>query len=359
MNLLELTQKIVSIPSFVDNNNDESVIADFLFDYLQSSLKRFTVEKQYIDEKRFNIIALTSKNPKIIFISHMDTVLPSENKAKNLIKNNKLFGLGSCDMKAGLSSSIIACQNTQNNNVGLILDCDEEYSFKGIKKIISEYKFKPEIVIFPEPTNLQILNGCRGLLEISFNVFGKSAHASTPTLGKNAIENTVYLVDNVKRMLPKNSSINLSYLNGGKNINKNVVVQANSVPDIAKVLIDIRFSKSISSQQIIKLFFRQARKQGIKIKNFKINLNYPPFETPKKNLRKIISIIKKKQNATSYSDFNKTGFFEASFIAKKWACPIIAFGPGPKEKAHQKNEFVYINQLKKTTKIFEEIIKSY
>jgi acetylornithine deacetylase/succinyl-diaminopimelate desuccinylase-like protein len=99
-------------------------------------------------------------------------------------------------MKAGIASTLTALKKFKHTKgVTLTLECDEEYYFKGIKKLLKEYKFNPKLVICPEPTNLKIISGCRGLIEIKLSILGKTAHAGNPQAGINAIEKTVRIIE--------------------------------------------------------------------------------------------------------------------------------------------------------------------
>ena len=107
MNLTSLTKKLISIPSYVDKENYELQISNYLYRYIKNNLKWLKVYKQKVENSRNNIIAINTSNPKLIFISHMDTVKPSGDRDKMLIpqiKGNKLFGLGAVDMKGGLAT---------------------------------------------------------------------------------------------------------------------------------------------------------------------------------------------------------------------------------------------------------------
>ena len=136
MNLIKLTQKLISIPSYVDENTNEYEIGNFIYDYVSTNLPWLDVKKQMVEDKRFNVIALPKNSqPKLLFVSHMDTVKPTGIPKKQLkpqIIGKKLYGLGSADMKSGLAASIKALEKTgPNNNIGLIFDIDEEWYILG------------------------------------------------------------------------------------------------------------------------------------------------------------------------------------------------------------------------------------
>lgn len=366
MEEIELTKQLVGIRSFVDDTQDEALIADFLVSYLQKSLPWLTVTKQPVSKTRYNIIAVNNSKPRFLFISHMDTVLPSGNMKDKLtpqIKLGRLYGLGSCDMKAGLAASIIALKRAgPGSNTGLIFDCDEEYYFLGARKLIEKYRFSPDLVVFPEPTDMKILSGCRGLLEIACTLIGKTCHAGRPEKGINAIEQSVQLVNQLKISLTAKdtdtlgkTTVNLSAMRAGIRQNQTIAVQANAVPDIARFLLDIRTADlSMSGKTVSGKIKDMSAMLGLQPESIQVNLDYQPFLSGKKQILPLQKAIKKSGWKVAYMNLSETGFFEASFISKAWGCAAVAFGPG--YTAHEENEFVPVKDISKTTDIFTALI---
>ena len=368
MNVIELTQKLISIPSFVRGNNSEKEIAAFVYSYFEKNLPWFRLSKQLVENGRFNIIASDGYEPKIIFLSHLDTVNPSNQlMLQPQLKGKRLYGLGAADMKGGIAASIKALEEIKKTRgVTYIFDCDEEYYFKGIKKLLTEYMFKPDLAICPEPTNLEIVNGCRGVIEIEFDVIGKSAHAGRPQLGVNAIETAVKTIRRLKTILRENdqpelqsTTVNLSTLQGGKR--QQIISQGNVVPDIAKVLLDIRpADTSLSAKSIFNELNILAKKYGVKIENQKVNLEYLPYFVTRKNLSKAETAIKKTEGYVKYrNDLGQGGFYESALVSKAWNCPAINFGPAEEGTAHMENEYAEIRSLEKAKDIYKEIILAY
>ncbi len=232
MNILQLLKKLISIPSYVDEKNNEKEIGDFIYKYLKQSPFPFKVEKQKVEGKRFNIIASDGAKPKLLLIAHMDTVEPrgwqKHNPFKGTVKGSKLYGLGSMDMKGGMAAILTALNEFKKTKGLMVLFyCDEEYDFKGMKKFIKEYKISPQLAVSAEPTNLKIWNGARGIIKVSFRVEGKTAPASRPDQGENVITGLVeavkYLEKTLKKYRTENlgpSICNLSAISGGGKLGK-------------------------------------------------------------------------------------------------------------------------------------------
>lgn len=365
--LITLAKKIISIPSYVDSKNNESQLGKYLYTYLKSNFKWLKIYKQKVENDRFNLIATNSSSPQIVFISHLDTVRPSGNKKERLkprIKKNKLLGLGAADMKGGLAATLCALQEVgPKKGISIIFDCDEEYYFKGIKRVIREYKYKPKLVLCPEPTNLEIVNGCRGVIEITFDIRGKTAHAGTPQNGVNAIEKAVELIKKLRQEITRDdkselgeTTVNLSALNGAQLQDGKIKIQANAVADVAKVLLDIRpASLRINAKETLTLIKSLAKGLKVSVQNEETRLDYKPYLTEKKSIKLLEKAIRKSKNRVKYrQSLGKGGFYEAALIANEWKCPAVSFGPIG--EGHIPDESVEVDSLMKTAKVFKDLI---
>ena len=78
MNAVDLTKKLISIPSYVDSSTNEREIAEYVYQYL-SNISWLTTVKQNVENNRFNVIAYSSLSPKLLLVGHLDTVQPSAN----------------------------------------------------------------------------------------------------------------------------------------------------------------------------------------------------------------------------------------------------------------------------------------
>ena len=115
------------------------------------------------------------------------------------------------------------------NNTAFLFYIDEEYDFAGIKAFIKKYKnkIKPKRIISLDGSNLKITNGCRGLIEITCTIQGKSGHAAKPQSGINAINNSFLIIQKLSNWLKKfdnknlgSTCLNLAYIKGGQNQGK-------------------------------------------------------------------------------------------------------------------------------------------
>jgi len=377
MNTLQLTKKLISIPSYVSEKNNEKEIGDFVYRYLKQIPFLVKVEKQKVEGKRFNIIASDGLKPKLLLIAHLDTVEPrgwkKHNPFKPTIKGNRLYGLGSMDMKGGMAA-ILSILKSFKKTKGLMLlfYCDEEYDFKGMKKFIGKIKISPTLAVSAEPTDLKIWNGARGIIKVSFRVEGKTAPASRPDQGENVITGLVeavkYLEKTLKKYRTKNlgpSTCNLAAISGGMSLGRDkygrqiVSQKGDAVPDIARATLDIRSGHSILKAGIIrKILNKFLSKNKFKLKNFTVYHDLGAFYTNSKELKLAEKVIKDTIGKADYLNLQQMGYQDIQIINKKLKIPAFSIGPRGSNR-HQPDEWVNIKDLDKVEKICQNLIRKY
>lgn len=230
------------IDSFVDNNRDkiikffadciaiksytcqEKEMADFLLNFFKenhiyafrtkrgSVLSIVTPKKQELETDfanfdspfeaiRHHILYLRENNIKILaYNAHMDIVGEGDSKLWTTapfsldIRESKIYGRGTCDMKCSLVAMAQSMAFANNSDLGIknaVLGCfvTEEEAAEGLafEEIIVELGIEPDFVILGEPTGNKISLGQRGKVKFTIEATGKRAHSSVPEKGINAV----------------------------------------------------------------------------------------------------------------------------------------------------------------------------
>ena len=308
------------------------------------------IEKELIlmgfqTEKKDKVLIMSNKKFQTIgFLGHTDTVEATSGweyeKFKLTKVDNKLYGLGVCDMKAGIAAIIAAISqiNFENLNKGIkvYFSYDEEIGFSGIKDIMEYEKEFPKKMIIGEPTNNEIIVGSKGLMEYKISFAGIKTHSSTPDRGKNAIMSAIsfinelneFYINEIRKIKDLNfeipyTTMNIGKINGGTEIN--------SVPDFCEFLLDFRtINKEIESKIEEKIEVLQ--------KKYVANI---------KKLNKISAFFNKSNLSNKTCNF----ITEASFIQSN--CIILGAGP---VTAHEINEYISINSLYKLVEQYKDFI---
>ena len=375
MDPIKLTKKLVSIKSYIDSNNNESNVGDFIYAYLKK-VPYLSVKKQTIGSGRFNVVARTYGKPRLLLAGHMDTVEPKQDWRQNQFKvktvGDTMSGLGVLDMKSSLAVmlSVLSVVSSAKGLVVLFY-CDEEYDLQGMKKFITSEKEVGRLAIIGEPTNLKIWNAHRGLIEIKLKVKGVTAHAANSKKGKNAIEITTQALIALKKFISKYynsslgpSSLNIAHIRGGLNLGIDSVgktilgKQGNNVADYAEAVIDIRpSSTSLNAKKVIKELRRIITAMGCNV-TFVIRHDYSALNTSKKTLRKIEQLVTKVTGKSEYLDPINRGYGDGQLIQKKFKIPTIYIGPSG-EGEHAVDEYVSMKSIHALREIYEKIIALY
>lgn len=308
--------------------------------------------------------------PNVALQGHVDTVPSGEFEGNFFgeLKNEFILGRGAVDMKGSVSCFIsifedIVKNENRNFNPILILTSDEEAKeFAGIKHFLKNNKLKIDFCICGEPSNFKIYDKFRGVTSREIIVKGKSAHGSRPHLGKNAIYDSIKilnLLENFSKYLHENI-INLDFetreeytkkstLNVGKIVGGNKV---NSVPEECKIEFEMRF---VYPKERYDFEFKQRVLEEIPAEVDylqKENFTFDSFVLEKNDF-----ILDLKDSILGFKEGEfgvMTGFSEAS-ITNAEGIPTVIFGVGDSKYSHTSNERINVSDLE----IYEKILSDF
>ena len=212
-----------------DNNSIINYCEKILGDVGASSFKVFDNDKKRVN--LFSTLKSKKKNGKksIIFSGHTDVVPVTKSWStdpfKATIKDGKLFGRGSCDMKGFLACVLayapVFSYEKLDRDIHFSFTFDEETACQGAPLLIDELKkrnIKDSLCIVGEPTNMKIIDAHKGCYEYTTHFHGLAGHGSQPEKGVNAVEyaskfiqKLMQLREVLKKRKPKNSVFNPPY----------------------------------------------------------------------------------------------------------------------------------------------------
>lgn len=223
--MASLTADLVRIPTINPPGDVYDDCARFLGARLAA--RGFTVE--YLraegalgDSDRYprtNVIARIEGNgagPCVHFNSHIDVVRAGEGWTVDPfggeIREGRVYGRGTCDMKGGLAASVVAVEALLDSGIAfpgaieISGTVDEESGGYGGVAWLAErgYFSKPRVdhVIIPEPLYKDaVCLGHRGVWWAEVEVKGHIAHGSMPFLGVSAIRGMGAFIEKVEREL--------------------------------------------------------------------------------------------------------------------------------------------------------------
>lgn len=370
--IVSLTLDLIRAKSENPPGNEELVA-----DIIEARLKNYLpFERIEVSEGRSNLIFGTGED--IVFNGHMDTVPIGSgwlHGSAGEVSNGRIYGRGSSDMKGALASVIISIEDIIDSGKKDILKkckfafvADEEAGGKfGTKAILGKIKSKYGVVMEGSVNNgvVFIRPGVRGSLWIELVSHGRSAHASNPSGGLNAILNLAEVLVSLKNIsfkfkkhpyLPAPTiSIGTTIIGGEK---------VNVIPDYAKTTLDIRMLPSQLKEDIIKAIEEVIKVQKYKNPTLNIDINIigenPAAEIPLDS--RIIEIAREAgKEVLNYEPafIGGSGSNDSAYMIND-GVETISFGPGDflNDNAHGKDESVSISTLVQMQKIYRRMIEN-
>jgi len=380
VNELQLSKDLIKFPSITPK--DAGAIS-----FLSKKLKKLGFNCKILEFKGNgskpikNLYArIGKKGPNLCYAGHTDVVPPGNikdwtvNPFKPIIKKNYLIGRGANDMKSSIAcfvsavSQFLRNKKKLNGSISFLITGDEEgYAVNGTKKVVDYLKRKKEKIDFcivGEPTNPNKLGemikiGRRGSLSGKIEITGTQGHIAYPHLSNNPINTLVTICKKLKEKKLDKGNKNFQPSNL-EFTSINVDNKAhNVIPAKARAQFNIRYNNLHTSSSLKKKINLIVKKFCKKNKcKYKIDFiaNGEAFLTkPGKTIFMAKKIIKKVTKINP--KFSTTGgTSDARFIKK--ISPCLEFGLVNKTM-HKVDECVSISDLKKLTKIYNNILVEY
>lgn len=377
--LKSLLKDIIKIDSTNPPGNETLVANE-----LKKLLDQYGIDTELVeyDEGRSNLIAtLNGSAPgKVLgFTGHMDVVPPGQMEwdyepfgAEE--KDGKIYGRGSCDMKAGLMAFVLAMISLKEENIPLkgsiklLATIGEETGAIGAGQLTEEgYADDLDALIVGEPSNNEIVISHKGALWIEITTYGKTAHGSSPHLGTNAVEHMNEIINQIQSEhfklsyeydeLLKEPTFSINAIEGGSSMNV--------IPDYCSLKLDIRTLPSQDHQEILGNVHEMVELSKEKYPDLNAEVKVvADLEPVKTNIDDpfVYLTLKASESVSGPREEPKgfTGITDACvFNEAKKDFPIIVMGPGDIKLAHQPNEYVEIEEYLNSIETYKEVAKKF
>lgn len=174
---------------------------------IAAEMKELDFDRVWVDEfgSLIGVVEGVQPGPTLLLDGHCDTVdahAPDWTLAPwgGAIKNGRLYGRGTADMKGSLAAMIHAAGTLKRGDlrgrVAVSATVSEEVAEGGALKNVIE-AVHPEFVVIGEATQLDLNRGGRGRAEIQLTTFGRSAHSSSPEAGRCAVTDMMRIIQAV------------------------------------------------------------------------------------------------------------------------------------------------------------------
>jgi acetylornithine deacetylase len=359
--------RIPSVNPFGDNSTGHTSEAE-MADYYEAALRNLGLEigSHTVSDGRRNVWGIlrgTGDGPTVLLAGHLDTVGVEgyQNPFEPKVEEGKIFGRGSCDMKAGLAAylevarQLIAHSSPLPGDVIIVGVVDEEHAMAG-SNYFGLHGPKVDFAIVAEPTGLEICPAHKGQILVTIKTQGVAAHSSMPEKGTNAIYHMAAVVQGLQTYAAELStrlpdpmcgapSFSVGVIRGGDN--------ACSVPDYCEIDIDRRTIPGEQHPAVVGELtaVMDAIAEGTPDFNYVLEtpfLDLPPLATPETS--PIMNAVV--QACSDVTDQATVRAFPGSTDAPNFNCPTVICGPGNLEQCHSLNEYVAIDQIEDAVRIY-------
>lgn len=362
---LALAQTLVRMDTVSRNSNLE------LIHFVRDELLRLGVSSRLTwnaDKTKANLFATLGegKPAGVILSGHTDTV-PWDGQAWSLdplsatVRDGRLYGRGSADMKAFIGIALAQAQHFLDSPapfaVHLALSFDEEVGCLGVKELIADLRdaqIQPLACIVGEPTLMVPAIAHKGVYRYRCCVRGKEAHSSLTPQSVNAIEMAARLVGKLRDMAegferdePRYAGFDVPYttasvgqFHGG--------IADNVVPRDAEFRYEFRNLPTVDALALQSQVVAAARalEPGMQKVSPDAGFSFEPIcEVPAFLGSADDAVTRLAQRLAGESGTTLVAFGTEAGLFKQAGIPTVVCGPGSIEQAHQPDEYVSLEQL--------------
>ena len=368
-----LTQELVRIDSS-DPGAYEDEIEHFIKRLIEQQLTQLDspaldavqIEELEVLPGRRNLmitVPAVSDEARLVYICHMDTVTLGDGWDAGIaplgavVRDDKLYGRGACDMKGGLACAIAALVHTlervaadgalPRRGFSLICSVDEEDFMRGSEAAIDAgWVGSREWVLDTEPTDGQIQVAHKGRTWFEIEMAGVTAHASQPWKGADAVAAIAEVVCSLRRTfatLPLHeelgpSTITFGQIEGG--------YRPYVVPDHAKVWVDMRLTPPTDTAAATRMVEQAIVAAEAAVPgchgSYTVTGDRPAIERdPASPLLAALKCAADDVTGTDTTVGFFTGYTDTAVIAGKTGNRnCMSYGPGSLALAHKPDEYV-------------------
>lgn len=290
------------------------------------------------------------------------------------IRDGRLYGRGTCDMKAFIGSVMAIVPRLAGEPlrepVHLALSYDEEVGCVGAISLVDEIvrrELRPRACIVGEPTSMRVITGHKSLTMIRVAFHGIAAHSSRTPHGVNAIEYAAQLIRFVRGVADQFrtdgpfdehhdvpfTTATVNQIEGG--------IAVNTVPAECSLNFEFRAVAAVDVGALVERFYAEARRieQSMREENpaarveVSIGAQAPGLETAHdEDVVEMVTALGGGASSEKVAYGTEAGLFQRAGI------PTVVCGPGDIAQAHAPDEFVEIEQIDRCADLLDHLLTS-
>ena len=377
--LASLTRRLVAIPTVNPPGDttaacrlvaDELVAAGFSVSFIEAAPGMQSIVAEYV---------FPTPGPTLLFNGHLDVVPIGDDADRwthdpwaGVIEDGKLYGRGALDMKGPLAAVITAARAAVADAAGLagrlliVAVADEEQGGeRGTGALVQRGLLAADGAVVVEPSDGGIVLGHRGLCFVEIETHGRSAHASVPAEGVNAVDlmvdalvamRTLALVHEPHPSLGAAATVAGTTIHGGH--------KSNVIPATCIATVDVRTVPGMTREGVIAGIERHLAAAGLKpgrdVTVRVTNWGEPGETDPAERIVQVCADAHAAVFGSAPDLRYMAAFTDGGWLAHGAGIPtVMAIGPGGLAGCHVIDEHVVLAELAAYVRVYLEVIRRF
>lgn len=371
-NIAKILEEFVNLNTYTANGTGVDKGMDKLSTLAQSM--GMTVEAIH---GRHRLIKAThgQDKPRILLISHMDTVFPPDGEflTYETLGNGFLQGPGVGDIKGGMLMGLWAMKAimelAERYDVQMIVSANEEVGSPTLRDWYMDGEAKADYAIGLEPgfpqgeltptVDLGVVYQRRGYGAIRFAVKGLASHSGTPHLGLSAIEAMAQRIIRLHQLNQwgKGISVNVGIMEGG--------ISPNTVAGNASATVSFRYERMQDGEATkseiettIQDSYIQNSEMGVQdeVVDMVTEAFIPPMEQTDANMKMVDIVLEEAERlGQNVVPIARGGGSDANFVSQSGVPSICGMG-APAQGIHTTSEKIYLPMMLERINLLTSVI---
>ena len=373
---VDMMRELITLPSVSSARPALDMSNMAVLDRLRNWLDElgFASELQAVSQgpDKANLVAtLGQGSGGLVLAGHTDTVPWDEHRWQcdpfaGVVREGRLYGLGSADMKSFLALAIHAASRIRRQDLHqpliILATADEECSMAGARALARAGYPRARAAVVGEPTGLRPVRLHKGIMMERIRLIGQSGHSSNPELGRNALEGMHRVITALLALRARltehyrhpgfavpSPTMNLGHIHGGDNPNR--------ICGECELHLDLRLLPGMEIEQT-RRWIRDAATSAIGDSGLQLDYSplfegTEPMETPE-NSPLVAAVEQLTGHPAGAVSFGTEGPFY-----RQMGMDTVILGPGNIDQAHQPDEYLELNQMEPTLELLESLIRRF
>jgi acetylornithine deacetylase len=284
------------------------------------------------------------------------------------LRDNRIYGRGSADMKGGLAAmcaaAAISANSKSERQILITAVVDEEHDSIGMRALLAD-GVRAEQAIITEPTRLAICPAHRGFAWFDVELRGRAAHGSRYDVGIDAITHAALLLTELDRLehtrhagpihpLLGRGSLHASKIQGG--------VGMSIYPERCDLAIERRTipgeSVEKATREITDACARVKSERPEFDARVTLSIAQLPSDVPVDApvVRRLVGAMEREGIPVSIEGLS--AWTDAALLNEA-GIPTVCFGPGDIALAHAAEEFVPVEDIERATRVLARVVREW